>query len=97
MARAAAEGTWWDLAACSSADPDLFFPISASGPALAQVMRAKAVCATCRVRPQCLQFALAEGPMEGIWGGATEEERRVIVAHHSASPRPSRSVAAVPA
>ena len=41
---------WWSRAACQSADPDLFFPISAAGPALGQVARAKAVCAACAVR-----------------------------------------------
>lgn len=69
---------WWSLAACQSADPDLFFPISGSGPGLAQVARAKAVCASCPVRPDCLRYALAAGPLHGVWGGLTEEERRLL-------------------
>jgi WhiB family transcriptional regulator, redox-sensing transcriptional regulator len=68
---------WWSLAACQSADPDLFFPISGSGPARAQVERAKAVCAGCPVRSDCLRYALAAGPLQGVWGGLTEEERRL--------------------
>jgi WhiB family transcriptional regulator, redox-sensing transcriptional regulator len=68
---------WWTLAACQSADPDLFFPISASGPARTQVERAKAVCAGCPVRSDCLRYALAAGPLQGVWGGLTEEERRL--------------------
>jgi WhiB family transcriptional regulator, redox-sensing transcriptional regulator len=67
---------WWTLAACQSADPDLFFPISGSGPAVGQVTRAKAVCAACPVRCDCLSYALAAGPLQGVWGGLTEEERR---------------------
>jgi WhiB family transcriptional regulator, redox-sensing transcriptional regulator len=69
---------WWSLAACQSADPDLFFPISGSGPALGQVAHAKAVCAGCRVRCDCLRYALAAGPLQGVWGGLTEEERRLL-------------------
>jgi WhiB family transcriptional regulator, redox-sensing transcriptional regulator len=69
---------WWALAACQSADPDLFFPISAAGPARVQVERAKAVCAGCPVRSDCLRYALAAGPLQGVWGGLTEEERRLL-------------------
>ena len=69
---------WWSLAACQSADPDLFFPISSTGPALGQVARAKAVCTGCPVRCDCLRYALAAGPLQGVWGGLTEEERRLL-------------------
>jgi len=69
---------WWPLAACRSADPDLFFPISQSGPAAMQIQRAKAVCARCAVRSQCLRYALAADPLQGVWGGMSEEERRLI-------------------
>jgi WhiB family redox-sensing transcriptional regulator len=66
---------WRQLAACRSSDPELFFPISASGPALAQAKKAKAVCARCQARPECLAFALGTGQTHGIWGGMTEQER----------------------
>jgi len=69
---------WWSLAACSSADPDLFFPISQSGPSAAQIRRAKAVCAQCVVRSECLEYALAADPMQGVWGGMSEEERTLL-------------------
>lgn len=67
---------WWSLAACQSADPELFFPISRSGPAGAQIARAKAICAQCVVRDDCLRYALAADPMHGVWGGMSAEERR---------------------
>jgi WhiB family transcriptional regulator, redox-sensing transcriptional regulator len=67
---------WWSRAACSTSDSELFFPISPSGPALTQVRRAKAVCARCEIQQACLEYALAAGPIHGIWGGTTEEERR---------------------
>jgi WhiB family transcriptional regulator, redox-sensing transcriptional regulator len=69
---------WWSLAACQHADPDLFFPISAAGPARAQLVGAKAVCARCPVRRDCLHYALAADPVQGVWGGLTEEERRLL-------------------
>jgi len=70
---------WWEAAACRTADPDLFFPVSSLGPGRDEVARAKQVCAGCRVRRQCLQFALATRQAHGVWGGTTEEERRLRV------------------
>jgi WhiB family transcriptional regulator, redox-sensing transcriptional regulator len=71
-------GQWWSAAACRSADPDLFFPISDSGPALEQAAQAIAICATCRVQRECLAFALRTGQIHGIWGGTTEHERAAV-------------------
>ena len=71
-------GQWRSVAACRSADPDLFFPISDSGPALEQAARAKAICATCRVQRECLAFALRTRQIHGIWGGTTEHERAAV-------------------
>jgi WhiB family transcriptional regulator, redox-sensing transcriptional regulator len=68
--------TWRAAAACLSADPDLFFPISTTGPAEKQIARAKRICAGCAVRLQCLEFALTHDQVYGIWGGTTQEDRR---------------------
>jgi len=70
-----AAGNWWSAAACLSADPDLFFPISASGRSLERVAEARAICAGCPVQRQCLAFALRTRQPHGIWGGMTEDER----------------------
>ncbi len=70
---------WWSRAACAGADPELFFPISHSGPAVRQVTRAKAVCARCDIQRECLRYALDAGSIQGVWGGMTEEERRRLV------------------
>ena len=69
---------WRGRAACRTEDPDLFFPIGTSGPALMQTEQAKAVCRRCPVREQCLAWALDAGPMDGIWGGTTEQERKAM-------------------
>jgi WhiB family redox-sensing transcriptional regulator len=65
----------WSRAACATADPELFFPISRAGPALRQVAMAKAVCARCEIQQACLGYALDAGSVQGVWGGTTEQER----------------------
>ena len=67
---------WRSAAACLLADPDLFFPISSTGPAERQIARAKTICARCPVRQECLEFALGQGLAYGIWGGTTPEDRQ---------------------
>jgi WhiB family redox-sensing transcriptional regulator len=67
---------WRMRSACLNADPDLFFPISATSAAAPQVARAKTICAGCPVRSACLGFAMAHRDLMGIWGGTTDEERR---------------------
>jgi WhiB family transcriptional regulator, redox-sensing transcriptional regulator len=90
--RAARRG-WWQAAACRTADPDIFFPVSAHGPGQDDITRAKAVCARCPVRRRCLQFALATHQVHGVWGGTTEEERRRYMTARSTLPARRRSPA----
>src|SRR3954471_15763891 len=76
--------TDWDLqdwrprAACRDTDPDLFFPVGTTGPAIEQIDAAKAVCCACDVQSACLEFALATNQESGVWGGTSEEERRKL-------------------
>ena len=63
--------------ACRAAEPDLFFPVAQAGPAVAQVLTAKAVCQGCPVCAECLHYAMQTAQDHGIWGGTTEEERRL--------------------
>lgn len=86
----------WSRAACSTADPDLFFPISVSGPAVKQVIRAKAICARCQIQRECLEYALDAGSIQGVWGGTTESERRLL-RRRRARGRLAREQAAAPA
>lgn len=69
---------WRHQSACLDEDPELFFPIGNTGPALAQVEQAKKVCARCVVREACLQWALDAGQDYGVWGGMSEDERRAL-------------------
>jgi WhiB family redox-sensing transcriptional regulator len=67
---------WRHQAPCLDEDPELFFPIGSTGPAITQIEDAKKVCRRCDVREQCLVWALETGQDHGIWGGLTEDERR---------------------
>jgi WhiB family redox-sensing transcriptional regulator len=69
---------WVQQARCRDEDPELFFPIGSTGPAAVQVEAAKAVCMTCPVRLDCLEWALATAQDSGVWGGLSEEERRAL-------------------
>jgi WhiB family redox-sensing transcriptional regulator len=78
MAAALPNSEWWREGACLSVEPDMFFPISINGAARGDTRRAKLVCASCQVRRECLDYAMRTRQQHGIWGGTTEEERRLL-------------------
>jgi WhiB family transcriptional regulator, redox-sensing transcriptional regulator len=63
---------WRSMAACRTADPEIFFPEAGAYSG----RQAKLTCSRCPVRAECLQFALDHGEEFGIWAGTTERERR---------------------
>ena len=69
---------WRDQALCRDTDPDLFFPVGTTGPALEQIAAAREVCQQCEAQAPCLEFALATNQESGVWGGTSEEERRAL-------------------
>ncbi len=69
---------WRRLAACRDEDTDLFFPNGETGEALTQAEAAKAICAACPVRLECLDFALTTNQPYGIFGGLNESERKSL-------------------
>jgi WhiB family redox-sensing transcriptional regulator len=69
---------WRQRSACRDTDPDLFFPVGATGPALDQIAAAKSVCRQCEEQSECLEFALATNQEAGVWGGTCEDERRKL-------------------
>lgn len=69
---------WRHRAACRGQDPELFFPVGNSGPALLQIAEAKAVCGRCPVADECLSWALTSGQDYGVWGAMSEDERRAL-------------------
>ncbi|MEU0071118.1 WhiB family transcriptional regulator [Streptomyces sp. NPDC006332] len=70
---------WLRRAACVGMDPEVFFPVGTTGPALRDIAAAKQVCARCPVIPECLAFALDCGQTSGVWGGTCEEERDALL------------------
>ncbi len=62
---------WWASAVCAHTDPELFFPEKGK-----RSRDARAVCAGCPVCAECLEDALAQNRVYGVWGGTTERERR---------------------
>ena len=73
-----ASDNWRVNSSCRDTDPDLFFPVGTTGPALEQIASAKAVCDTCLAKEPCLEFALTTNQDSGVWGGTSEEERRKL-------------------
>ncbi|MYU47650.1 WhiB family transcriptional regulator [Streptomyces sp. SID7803] len=70
---------WRMHAACRDADPDLFFPIGSTGPALVQAEEAKAVCRRCPRAGGMPALALENNQDSGVWGGGLgENERRAL-------------------
>ncbi|MCU7822196.1 WhiB family transcriptional regulator [Kitasatospora sp. DSM 101779] len=70
-------------AACTTADPDLFFPdhdTDPDGAAFAE-RRTKDICAACSVRAACLDTAIARKERHGIFGGLNPAQR----ARHAAT------------
>lgn len=64
---------WQDSALCAQTDPESFFPEKGGS-----TREAKAVCQSCDVRSECLDYALANDERFGIWGGLSERERRKL-------------------
>jgi WhiB family redox-sensing transcriptional regulator len=65
--------SWMAHGACLGVDPELFFPETGSN-----AKPAKQVCAVCPVREQCLAFSIREHIHYGVWGGASERDRRIM-------------------
>jgi len=68
------EYAWMFHARCRGINPAEFFPSDGTG-----VETAQRVCAACPVRPECLEYALLNRIEHGVWGGASERERRRIL------------------
>ena len=65
---------WLAKAKCRDMDPAIFFPSDGVG-----VQAAQRICAECSVREECLEYALVEHVDHGVWGGASERQRRRIL------------------
>jgi len=74
---------WQDRGRCRDLDPDLFFPpleSESNEQRHARESAAKAVCAACPVRSDCLSWAISNRERLGVWGGLNERERQAVTA-----------------
>jgi WhiB family redox-sensing transcriptional regulator len=63
---------WMNNALCLQIDAELFFPEPSRVP-----HDAKKACSLCKVRIDCLEYALTLD-VDGVWGGTTPAERKRI-------------------
>jgi len=74
---------WQFEASCRGSDANLFFSPTQLESRDERHLRealAKSICAECKVRSRCLEFALMTREPHGIWGGLNELERRHALA-----------------
>ncbi len=82
------EEFWQARAACKGQHAYLFFPpnhFEKKHEKLQREAAAKEICKTCPVIDECREYALAIREPYGIWGGLTENERKLILAQRYAA------------
>lgn len=75
--------TWQVRAACRGPRSTVFFPPTSGerrDEREAREAKAKGICAECRVRVECLDYALSIREPHGVWGGMNEHERAELLA-----------------
>ena len=75
------EESWQIRAACRGPQASVFFPppqFERKVDRLERERRAKAICAECMVRSDCLDYSIQIKEPHGIWGGLNEHERRAL-------------------
>jgi WhiB family redox-sensing transcriptional regulator len=76
------ENSWQVKAACRGPQAAVFFPppqFERKDEKADREVRAKAICATCAVKKECLEYAVAIREPHGIWGGLNETERKHLL------------------
>jgi WhiB family redox-sensing transcriptional regulator len=63
---------YWHGALCAEIDPELFFPKQGS---IYESIVAKRMCRKCPIIKKCLDYALKDPEIKGIWGGTSEQQR----------------------
>ena len=64
-------GDWAQHRLCKGMDTAIFYPTRGE-----PTEPAKAICANCPVKAECLDYALTTFQEHGVWGGMSERERR---------------------
>lgn len=61
-----------EFGSCRRDNPATFYPTRGE-----QIITARAICARCPVRPECLAWALAH-EIIGVWGGTSARQRHAL-------------------
>lgn len=83
MSAQTTEELWQIKAACRGPQASVFFPpaqFERKDEKEEREVRAKAICAMCRVRKPCLDYSIRIREPHGIWGGLNEVERKQLLA-----------------
>jgi WhiB family redox-sensing transcriptional regulator len=59
---------------CKSEDPELFFPEDYTH--RLSVNKARAICQDCPLTTACLEYAMRDSSLDGVWGGTTPQDRK---------------------
>jgi len=72
---------WQQARACKNTDPELFFGPEHEAVRARDIRQAqaKAICNTCPVRAECLEYGIEHSDGYGIWGGLNGKERRDVI------------------
>lgn len=62
---------------CMGSDPDAWFPALNQG-RTKELVNVRKLCMSCPVQKECLTYAVANPDLQGIWGGSSPRERRLI-------------------
>ena len=74
MSHISTDTRWMSEGNCAEKDPAIFFPSDGVG-----VEKDKRICNGCGFQNQCLEYALINRVEHGVWGGASERQRRRIL------------------
>lgn len=79
------DGVWRDSASCRTmGNADFFASLhNRSREALDRLARVREICGQCKVRTECLDFAVRNEIAYGVWGGLTSTERKQMFARVS--------------
>jgi len=67
---------WTKEARCAEVDTEMFFPDKGD---ITSATSARKICNGCEVKQQCLEYALDNREVYGIWGGTNERDRRPLL------------------
>jgi WhiB family redox-sensing transcriptional regulator len=65
--------SWMSSGNCRNYPAQQMFPHDLQG-----VRRARKICAGCPVQSLCLEYAVRNGIEHGVWGGASERQRKLL-------------------